>query len=81
MKYLLVLAVVLVAAYIWKQNRRREDTPPPSQDARRRKPLPPTVMVACLQCGTHLPEAEAVRGQRGAYCSHDHRLLSEDGAR
>lgn len=79
MKYLLVLAVVLVAAYIWKQNRRRDEAPP--RPVKRQKSLAPTVMVACLQCGTHLPEAEAVRGQRGAYCSHEHRLLSEDGQR
>jgi uncharacterized protein len=38
-------------------------------------------MVACLQCGTHLPEAEAVKGQRGAYCSQEHRLLSNDPLR
>lgn len=81
MKYLLVLVVVLVAAYIWKQNRRRDDLPPTSPAARPKKPSPPTVMVACLQCGTHLPEAESVRGQRGAYCSHEHRLLSEDSRR
>ena len=79
MKYLLVLAVVLVAAFIWKQNRRRDEAPPPA--AQRPKPLPPTVMVACLQCGTHLPEADAVRGQRGAYCSQEHRLLSENSKR
>ncbi|MCU0762449.1 MAG: PP0621 family protein [Hydrogenophaga sp.] len=81
MKYLLVLAVVLVAAYIWKRNRRRDDSPLPPGSVKRPKAIAPTVMVACLQCGTHLPEAEAIRGQRGSYCSHEHRRLSEDGTR
>ena len=26
-------------------------------------------MVACRHCGLHLPEAEALRGQNGTYCS------------
>jgi uncharacterized protein len=34
-------------------------------------------MVACLQCGTHLPESEAVQGRQGAYCSTEHRQLRE----
>jgi uncharacterized protein len=37
------------------------------------------VMVACLHCGTHLPESEAVKGRHGAYCCDEHRQLSESG--
>lgn len=80
MKYLLVLAVVVVAFYIWRNNRLSDhaqaprQTPPPPG-----RPKTPTVMVACLQCGTHLPETEAVRGQQGAYCSTEHRRLREGG--
>jgi uncharacterized protein len=81
MKYLLVLAVVLVAIYIWRNNRLKGDDPPGEQPAKRsRKLAPPTVMVACLHCGTHLPESEAVKGPRGAYCCNEHRQLSESGA-
>ena len=75
MKFLLVLAVVLVAFWVWRNNR--------SQDADRaqapapRKPLPPVAMVACLQCGAHLPENEAIKGPRGAYCCAEHRALHE----
>lgn len=81
MKYLLVLAVVVVAFYVWRNNRlsdRAETTrqaPPPQG-----RPNVPTVMVACQQCGTHLPETEAVRGQHGAYCSTEHRRLREGGS-
>lgn len=78
MKYLLVLAVVMVAFYIWRNNRlsdraeaARRATPPPG------RPALPTVMVACPHCGTHLPENEAVQGRQGAYCSIEHRRLRE----
>ncbi len=81
MKYLLVLAVVMVAFYIWRNNRvsdRAEAArraPPPSG-----RPQLPTVMVACPHCGTHLPENEAVQGRQGAYCSAEHRRLREGDA-
>ena len=38
-------------------------------------------MVACLQCGTHLPETEAVRGQQGAYCCEAHQRQREGQAK
>ena len=78
MKYLLVLAVVMVAFYIWRNNRLGDRA-----DAPRQAPPPPgranvpAIMVACRQCGTHLPETEAVQGSQGAYCSADHRRQYE----
>ncbi|WP_439113659.1 PP0621 family protein [Hydrogenophaga sp.] len=78
MKYLLVLAVVLVAFWVWRNNRLTDDTDAQRPSARK-KPAPrqPTIMVACLHCGTHLPQNEAVQGRQGAYCSAEHRQLSE----
>ncbi len=77
MKYLLVLAVVIVAFYIWRNNRLEDHR----SDAARKPPPPksraPTIMVACRQCGTHLPENEAVQGAQGVYCSAEHRRLLE----
>jgi uncharacterized protein len=77
MKYLLVFAVVVVAFWFWRQGRQAEHrAPPPTQ--RPTKPLPPpTAMVACLQCGTHLPDTEAVGGRQGVYCCEEHRRLRE----
>lgn len=76
MKYLLVVAVVLVAFWIWRNNRRQEQ----AQRQTMRPPAPPSIpvrMVACRHCGTHLPETEAIAGSRGVYCSQAHRLKEE----
>ena len=68
MKYLVVLLVVTVGLWLWRQGRRdgmRERdaalrTPPP--------PLPavaaPQPMVRCARCGLHLPAGDAVTGGR-----------------
>lgn len=80
MKYLLVFAVVLVAIWFWRQGRKTDNDKPPLAP-RPAEPLPPpTAMVVCLHCGTHLPETEAVCGRQGAYCSEEHRRLRESQA-
>jgi uncharacterized protein len=73
MKYLLVLAVVFVAIWIWRKNRREEmksrpppPAPPPAVGA-------PQAMVRCAYCGLHLPAADAITGPSGVYCSTAHR--------
>lgn len=80
MKYLLVLAFVLVVFWLWRHNRQaeRNETPP----ARR----PPsnqgtgvTEMVACDVCQVHLPRSEALIGSKGIYCSDAHRRQAEAG--
>lgn len=75
MKFLLVLTVVLVAIWIWRNNRRIDTT----QEERKRpaQARPPMPMIACLHCGTHLPESESVKGPHGRYCSAEHRALHE----
>lgn len=75
MKFLLVLGVVLVAFWIWRNNRMGGDTPRPTATPR---PAAPTAMVSCLQCGTHVPEGESVTGRDGRYCCHEHRRQRED---
>ena len=74
MKYLLVIAVVAIAFYIWRKSHpptiRTRRQPGPSSGA-------PQTMVRCAQCGLHLPAADAVTGERGVYCGAPHRLLAE----
>jgi uncharacterized protein len=75
MKYLLLIALVVVAWLIWRNGRLRDERetrasakpPPPAGD--------PQEMVSCPVCGIHLPRSEAVPGQSGLlYCSNEHRL-------
>ncbi|AOW11962.1 hypothetical protein LPB72_02585 [Hydrogenophaga crassostreae] len=77
MKFLLVLSVIVVAIWLWRNNRQGD------LDSTKRPPPKPTAlpmaMVACLQCGTHLPESESVRGPGGRYCCDEHRQQHEHG--
>lgn len=71
MKYLVLLLVVLGG--IWWLRQPRPERPSKSTD-----PRPgPQVMVACTQCGVHLPEYDAVQGRLGFYCSEAHRQRLE----
>ena len=73
MKYLVLIAVIVVAYLLWRNARlqRRSDAP---------RPPPGTVgkpqeMVSCAVCGLHLPRSDAVTGGNGLpYCSQEHRL-------
>jgi len=79
MKYLLVLIVVGVAlAWLSIARRRdlggRRDAPLARGDEPARRGAPPT-MIACMHCGVHLPQPEALFDAGGrAYCSEAHRL-------
>lgn len=76
MKFLLVLMVLLVAIWVWRNNRSADGgtARPPAPP----KPARPTDMVACLQCGTHVPEGESVAGRDGPYCCQEHRRQREE---
>ena len=75
MKYLLVLAVVLVAVWLWRNQRRHEKQQPPPV----KPPLAqPQDMVRCPVCSVHLPRTEALPGPDGRlYCCQDHRLRAD----
>ncbi len=74
MKYLLVLGIVLIAVYVWRANRRAERRPPAQTPA---EPSSIQDMVRCPVCAVHLPSTDAVAGQRGRYCSAEHRQKVE----
>lgn len=74
MKYLFLLLVVLVVIWAIKRGR----TVNPSQPDRTAEAPQPSEMVACAHCGIHLPHEEAVTGQKGLYCSTEHRVAAQD---
>lgn len=72
MKFLLVLAVLAVAYWVWRSGRvrgaARDAPPPPAQ------PALPEDMVSCPVCSLHLPRPDALPGSSGRlYCSPEHR--------
>ena len=81
MKYLLVLAVLWVAIWLWRKNRReemrdamRERAAKAQEQQQRTTAGTPQAMVRCAHCGLHLPATEAIAGPGGAiYCSTAHR--------
>ena len=74
-----VLLLVIIAALVWltRRGRRRVsggDAPPPPA-------APKEAMVACAQCGLHLPNGEALPGRGGLFCSEAHRAQFEQSRR
>ena len=74
MKYLFLLLVVLVIIWAIKRGRAKpsSDRPAASEAAK------PSEMVTCAHCGIHLPHDEAVTGEKGVYCSTEHRTAAQD---
>lgn len=75
-KLLIVLLAVLAGVWLWRRGRRLA-----RQAAVMRPPPPVQTMLRCAVCGTHVPEGEAARGARGAYCSAAHRAQAGDTGR
>ena len=76
MKYLLLIVIVLAVLFIARAARQRvADKPPP------RAPDPATedepMLLACAQCGTHLPRGESLPGRGGVFCDEAHRAAYE----
>lgn len=84
MKLLLVLLVVFVGVWIWRNNRinaqmnkERKSGTPPSRGADTAR----QIMVSCAHCGLHLPQTEALAAPGTDathplwFCSAEHRQL------
>ena len=80
MKYLLVMALVLVVFWIWRHIREteRSDAAPARPPAPQKPGTAITEIVACEVCGVHLPKTEALIGNKGIYCSDAHRRQAEN---
>ncbi len=82
MKYLLVLGVVFVGVWIWRNNRvnaqmGKSGGMSPSRGADKTQ----QIMVSCAHCGLHLPQTEALAAPDADaahpmwFCSTEHRQL------
>jgi uncharacterized protein len=72
LKFLLLIAVIVLACWILKvygrkvQRRAGGVQPPAGED-----------MVRCAHCGVHLPRSESLMAEQTFYCSADHRRLHQ----
>lgn len=80
MKYLLLIALALALLWWWRTTVRKSiDERNRGHEQAPNKPATPAQdMVACRQCGLHLPRAEAVAGRLGMYCSQSHHSAGEN---
>ena len=69
-----LLAVVLLLWLLRKSSTRRAPPPPPAPRDAAATPQP---MLACAQCGVHLPRDEALPGRGGVFCGEAHRAACE----
>jgi uncharacterized protein len=73
MKYLLVLAVVMLI--LWLARAGRRSSPRRGGKPSAPGPAPAEDMVRCAHCGVHLPRHDALVGAASAlYCSAAHRV-------
>ena len=70
MKYILVLLVVWVGYHLWRKGRMADTA---QSKPAQRSPAKPLAMVACANCGTHLPSTDALQVGGVFYCSAEHR--------
>lgn len=74
MKGLLILLVVLVGVWFWRNRASAISQRPPAAS----DPMPmPLDTVACSRCHVHIPRAEAIQGRHGSYCGQEHLDQSE----
>ncbi|MGY4827843.1 PP0621 family protein [Sphaerotilaceae bacterium SBD11-9] len=78
MKFLIVIAVIVGVLWLMRSLRKPHLPPTPAKPP---SPVSPTneEMVACAQCGVHLPRSEALPGRGGVFCGEAHRTAYESG--
>jgi uncharacterized protein len=75
MKYVLIFALVFLVAWRWRSARTGEQLKKAQKKAAAQ--AAPMDMLACSQCGLHIPAQDAFAGTRGSYCSAAHLKIAE----
>lgn len=81
MNKLLLFILVLVAIYWIRRSlgKPRNTSKGASPDGHAKRGDEPEKMVACAECGVHVPESEGVRDESGFYCCAEHRRQHQRG--
>lgn len=74
MKIVLFLIAVVVLLWLLRRGSSRR---PPAADRQAAPAGEPQPMLACAQCGLHLPRSEALPGRGGVFCGPEHRAAFE----
>ena len=77
MKYLLVLAVVLIGFYVWRSSREGRKPPAAPRSGKPSSAAPSIEMVQGARCGVHCRSTDAIAGKLGVYCTAQHRREAE----
>ncbi len=72
MKFILLILAVLALVWLLRGARRRDEPASPRSAQPGAEP-----MVACRQCGVHLPQHDALPGRGGVFCGEAHRAEYE----
>ena len=84
MKFFLLLGLFLLVVWLVRGGRRsrppRADPPPTEGDGPSAQSSGREEMVACVHCGVHLPQSDAVAAPAGWFCGQAHRLAHEKTA-
>lgn len=82
MKFFLLLGLFLLVVWLVRGGRRsrppRADPPPTADEAPAARDLGREEIVACVHCGVHLPQSEAVAAPAGWFCGQAHRIAHEN---
>lgn len=77
----LLFWVVLAGLAVWWLRRLSSGPGVPGDPPKPPRALPPAHMVACVRCGLHVVDADAVVDDQGrTYCSEAHRTQGPEGA-
>jgi uncharacterized protein len=75
MKIVVFLVAVFVLLWLLRGGMSRRSPPTAARPPQAAQP-----MLACAQCGVHLPRDEALPGRGGVFCSAAHRAAFEEAA-
>jgi uncharacterized protein len=70
----IALFLIAVVVLLWLLRRGTSGRTPPPSPGPSAAPQP---MLACAQCGVHLPRDEALPGRGGVFCGEAHRRAFE----
>ncbi len=77
MKLLIFVAAVFALLWLLKRSLGGRAAPPSSRSAKPDAAAEPKQIIACAQCGMHLPRDEALPGRGGVFCGDAHRAAYE----